>query len=129
MTDAPRDGAPAADARPAEGARCLNCDASLHGPFCARCGQRALPPRPTLRDLAGEAWQEFVNLDGKVATTLRLLVTRPGLLTVDSRAGRRARYVGPLRLYLVCSLAFFFVDSVMPDDEWDVPTFLRKQAD
>jgi hypothetical protein len=117
VTEAPRDGAPeaAAEGAPAGGTRCLNCDAALHGPFCAQCGQRALPPRPTVRELAGEAWQEFVNLDGKVATTLRLLVMRPGFLTADSLAGRRARYIGPLRLYLVCSLAYFFATATLPD--------------
>jgi hypothetical protein len=68
-----------------------------------------------VRELAGEAWQEFVNLDGKVATTLRFLVTRPGFLTRESLAGRRARYVGPLRLYLVCSVAYFLVGAALPD--------------
>ena len=93
---------------------CLNCDAPLLGRFCADCGQRALPPRPTLRELAAEAWGEFVNLDGKVLATLRLLVAQPGRLTVEAVAGRRARYVGPLRLYLLCSLACFFVLGKFP---------------
>jgi hypothetical protein len=93
--------------------RCLNCEAALHGRFCAECGQRVLPPRPTMRELLAEAWGEFVNLDGKVATTLRLLITRPGFLTVEALAGRRARYIGAVRLYLLCSLLYFGGSSII----------------
>ena len=35
------------------------------------------------------------------------LVRSPGLLTSEWLAGRRARYVAPLRLYVLCSLAMF----------------------
>lgn len=97
------------------GDACLNCEAALVGPYCAQCGQRALPPRPTARELVGEAWSELVALDGRVASTLRLLLTRPGALTRETWQGRRARYVGPIRLYLLCSLAYFFASAVLPE--------------
>jgi hypothetical protein len=70
-----------------------------------------------MRELVGEVWQELVNLDGKVARTLRLLVTRPGFLTSDSLAGRRARYIGPFRLYLLCSVVYFVVSAGLPDHD------------
>ena len=104
----------AAPSEPATTPRCLNCEAPLEGPYCAHCGQRHAPPRPTTRELLGEAWDEFVNVDGRAARTLRLLVTRPGALTAEQLAGRRARYVRPLRLYLLCSAAYFLADSVLP---------------
>jgi hypothetical protein len=75
-------------------------------PYCAQCGQRALPAAPTLGELAREVWDEAVSLDGRFVTSLRLLVTRPGRLTIETHAGRRARYLGPVRLYLLCSVAF-----------------------
>ena len=101
-------------ATPCTTPRCLNCDAPLGGPYCALCGQRDDPPRPTTRELLGEAWDESVSLDGRAARTLRLLVTRPGALTADQLSGRRARYVRPLRLYLLCSAAYFLADGVLP---------------
>jgi hypothetical protein len=94
---------------------CLNCEAALVGPYCAQCGQRAQSPRPTLRELAAEAWGEFANVDGRLLSSLRVLLTRPGGLTIDALAGRRARYLGPLRLYLLCSLAYFVVVAARPD--------------
>jgi len=94
---------------------CRNCAAGLTGPFCAACGQRDQPPDPTLREIAAEAWEAFVNVDGKVVSSVRLLFTRPGVLTAEYLLGHRARYLPPLRLYLVCSVFFFLVTAAMPD--------------
>ncbi|HEV8445893.1 MAG TPA: DUF3667 domain-containing protein [Gemmatimonadaceae bacterium] len=93
---------------------CLNCGEPLHGAFCSNCGQRAVPPRPSLRELLGEAFAEFSGWDGKLAATLRLLVTRPGQLTVDFLDGKRARYITPLRLYLSVSLVYFLLSAAAP---------------
>jgi hypothetical protein len=93
---------------------CQNCGAALSGPFCAQCGQRAVPPHPTVRELAGNAWDELVGWDGKFLRTLRLLVLRPGELTRSAVEGRRARYVGAVRLYLICSVLYFVISAVTP---------------
>ena len=86
--------------------RCLNCEAALTGPYCAACGQRDRDPDVSLRELAREAVETFSNLDGSVASSFAGLLWPPGRLTRDVLAGRRARYLPPLRLYLLCSLAF-----------------------
>ena len=70
---------------------CRNCSAPLDGPFCARCGQKAAPLNPTLRGLAREAALELLDVDGRIFRTVRLLLTRPGFLTREHLAGRRAR--------------------------------------
>ncbi len=41
--------------------------------------------------------------------TLRLLMTRPGQLTVDFLEGKRARYISPVRLYLSASVVYFLL--------------------
>lgn len=43
---------------------------------------------------------EFVHLDSKLFRTLRDVVTRPGFLTEEYFAGRKSRYIPPLRLFL-----------------------------
>lgn len=95
-------------------ARCLNCDAPLDGRFCAACGQEARDPKPTTQELLHAAAGEFFNWDGKLFGTLRTLVSKPGLLTAELLAGRRARYLPPLRLYLICSVAFFALSAMLP---------------
>lgn len=92
---------------------CRNCGAPLTGPFCAACGQKVRPPDPTLREFLRESTVEITNLDGRVPATLKTLFLRPGVLTLDWLAGRRARWLAPLRVYLICSIAYFVIAPVV----------------
>jgi hypothetical protein len=91
---------------------CLNCGGTLSGPYCAGCGQKRLDTDPTLREFLHESTAELTQWDGRIPSTLRALFFRPGSLTQDFLAGRRARWLQPLRLYLICSLAFFLSKPV-----------------
>lgn len=93
---------------------CLNCTADLHGPFCHSCGQKATHPVVGMHDFVHEATHEFLHLDGKILNTVRLLVTKPGMLTKEFIEGRRVRYISPIRVYLTFSLLFFFLAAVVP---------------
>ena len=93
---------------------CLNCGASLAGPFCSDCGQRVVPPHPTTKELVGDAYDELIGWDGKFARTIRLLLTRPGELTRAAIDGQRTRYVRPVKLYLSCSVLFFLLQASVP---------------
>jgi hypothetical protein len=100
---------------------CLNCGERLTGRFCTQCGQRAVPPHPTIRQLAGDAWDELAGWDGRLARTVRTLIRHPGQLTRALLEGQRARYVSPVRLYLTCSLVYFVLAAAVPQrlDEAD----------
>jgi hypothetical protein len=99
-------------------AACRNCGTTLTGRYCAQCGQKAMPPDLTLREFLHETTHELTNWDGKVPTTLATLLLRPGRLTLDFLNGRRARWLSPLRVYLICSIAFFagkpLIEAVAP---------------
>ena len=56
-------------------------------------------------------------MDGKIVQTLKVLVTKPGMLTKEFLEGRRARYISPFRLYLTISVVFFALARVAPVDE------------
>lgn len=88
-------------------AACLNCGAPLVGPYCARCGQKAARPDLTLAGFLHETTHELTHWDGKIPATLKTLLLKPGVLTKDFLEGRRVRWLAPLRVYLICSLAFF----------------------
>jgi hypothetical protein len=73
-----------------------------------------VPPYPTVRELAIDAFWELSGWDGRFALTVRALLSRPGKLTREFLEGRRARYVSPLRLYLMASLAYFLIAAAAP---------------
>lgn len=91
------------------GARCSNCGASLSGPFCHLCGQKSADLRRPIWELIEEIFDGFFNLDSKILNTLAMLVTIPGGLTSRYMGGHRARYVPPIRLFLVAFFMFFAV--------------------
>lgn len=88
---------------------CENCGAPLTGPYCSACGQHAIDYRRSLWRVAVDAADSIFNWDTKFLKSLGILLFKPWRLTNDFNAGRRARYVHPLRLYLLASIAFFLV--------------------
>jgi hypothetical protein len=96
---------------------CLNCGTNIQLTYCPECGQAEIDSDPTFREFLHDLAEEFLHWDGKLGRTFRLLITKPGALTTEYLAGRRVRYISPLRVYLTCSLLFFFVSAVVPQRE------------
>jgi hypothetical protein len=90
-----------------ESAHCHNCGAIVSGNFCAACGQETTLHVASAREFLHEFIGHYVALEGKLWKTLALLLFKPGKLTTEYIAGRRARYVQPLRIYLTFSILFF----------------------
>jgi Protein of unknown function (DUF3667) len=85
-------------------ALCSNCSSPLTNRFCPQCGEPAVHPGDMkLRHLTHEVLHEFTHVDGKIWKTLRALLFQPGLLTAEYWAGRRGKWIRPMRLYLVIS--------------------------
>src|SRR6516165_9498336 len=86
---------------------CENCGAELQGHWCAHCGQPAIEYRRSFRHVVADLLDEFLNWDSKFFTSIALLLLKPWRLTNEFLAGKRVRYVNPLRLYLLVSIIFF----------------------
>jgi hypothetical protein len=93
---------------------CRNCGEPLSGAFCAACGQKDAPLDPTLRDLLHDFAHETLNLDSRFIRSARKLLLSPGFLTLEYAHGRRARWVPPLRLYLIFSVIYFGLNALAP---------------
>src|SRR5438270_8045204 len=87
---------------------CENCGAELQGHWCGQCGQAAVDYRRSFRHVVADVLDSFLNWDSKFFTTIALLIVKPWRLTNEFLAGKRVRYVNPLRLYLLASILFFF---------------------
>lgn len=97
---------------------CLDCGTPLTGKYCSVCGQKDEPLKRGLKDLAFEFLQHPL-IDTKLWKSLVPLLLRPGVLTEEYLAGRRTRYVRPLKLYLTISVLFFALLALnVPTDKW-----------
>ena len=95
--------------------RCENCGNPVAQRFCGACGQRFDPPVHSLWHFSQVAAEDLTHADSRLWRTLAALLFRPGFLTREFLAGRRARYLPPVRLYLVLSVAFFlFAAATQP---------------
>jgi hypothetical protein len=93
---------------------CPNCGGSGAARFCPHCGQKQGTGVPGVRDYLRELASDYIAADGKLWRTLALLIARPGMLGTEYLAGRRQRYIGPLKLYLGVSVVFFLLASLLP---------------
>ena len=88
---------------------CLNCNSELYGKFCHQCGQENIEPKETVWGLVSHFFYDITHFDGKFFSTTANLIRRPGFLPKEYLAGRRARYLHPIRMYVFTSAVFFLV--------------------
>jgi hypothetical protein len=90
---------------------CANCGAALADRYCGRCGQDGHASL-SLGHFLHELVEGLFHVDSKFWRTLRMLLTRPGVLTDQYLAGKRHSYSPPFRSYLVISIAYFVLASL-----------------
>lgn len=76
--------------------------------YCAACGQKAIG-REDLNEFLQQFLGDYFTWDSKLIRSLVPLLVRPGFLTTEYLAGRRARYIPPLRMFIFLSIIFFLV--------------------
>ena len=93
--------------------QCPNCSAPLYGQYCSQCGQNQKNSNRHLWVLLNEAFEGIFNWNSKAWRTTFSLFFKPGFLTAEHFAQRRARYISPIRLYIITSLTFFLTLSLL----------------
>ena len=88
---------------------CANCQTPGTDRYCGHCGQRLDTHIHSVWHFTAEATEVLTHADSRVWNTLRPLLTKPGFLSREFFAGRRARYLQPFRLYIVLSVIFLLL--------------------
>ena len=87
--------------------RCPNCEWQIAHPlpnYCGHCGQETALKPPTVLEFVQQFGGSIISTEGALWRTLKLLLMRPGQLTLEYLNGRRRQYVLPLRLFITLSV-------------------------
>ncbi len=88
---------------------CGNCGSPLLGEHCYHCGQPVQGLVRHFTSVLGDIADTLFEIDTRLTRTLLPLLLRPGYLSCEYFAGRRVRYVSPVRLFFFMSVLAFFV--------------------
>ncbi|MGQ0798810.1 MAG: DUF3667 domain-containing protein [Pseudomarimonas sp.] len=98
---------------------CGNCGVPMLGDHCYHCGQ---PVKGLVRhfgSIVGDFMDSVFDFDSRTVRTLGPLFYRPGYLSNEYVAGRRVRYVSPVRLFVFLCIVSFFVLTVWVGPDLD----------
>ncbi|HQQ97954.1 MAG TPA: DUF3667 domain-containing protein [Cyclobacteriaceae bacterium] len=89
---------------------CQNCGQQATGAYCASCGEKSFDPSQEFRltHFLRQVYDEFIAIDSKLLKTIGTLLAKPGKLTQESMHGVRIKYLKPIQLFLLVSVAFYF---------------------
>ncbi len=88
---------------------CLNCGATVQGKYCHVCGQENVEPKETFWHMVTHFFYDITHFDSSFFHTIHHLVLKPGFLSGEYMAGRRASYLHPVRMYVFTSAIFFLL--------------------
>jgi len=89
---------------------CKSCGNELQETFCPICGEKKFDTHQlSVKHFAEETFEGFIHFDNKFLHTLKLLLTKPGQLSLDYTEGRRIKNMKPVQFFLVVNLLFFFL--------------------
>src|SRR5690606_38078825 len=97
-----------ADADPAR-EPCENCGVPLLGEHCYACGQPVKGLVRHFSSLVGDLLDSVLHWAARRPRTLCPLSTLPGYRADEYLAGRRVRYVSPVRLFFFLAIITFFI--------------------
>jgi len=97
------------------GVVCGNCGTPLLGEHCYHCGQPMKGLVRRFSSVLGDIADTLFEIDTRLTRTVAPLLLRPGYLSCEYFAGRRVRYVSPVRLFFFVSVLAFFVAQWMFD--------------
>lgn len=107
---------------------CLNCGTTVEERYCTHCGQENLELKESFSHLLRHFFEDITHYDSKLFTTIKDLLFKPGLLTKEYLAGRRASYLHPIRMYVFISFLYFLALMSFNHNEHHIEEAIAKQA-
>jgi hypothetical protein len=101
---------------------CQNCQYPLleNYIYCPNCGQENSDKLVAFSTLISEVMSNYIAYDSRLGRTIIPFLFKPGLLTNEFIAGKRIKYMHPLRLYFIVSFFYFLIFSVVVSKQINV---------
>ena len=96
---------------------CKNCGASLYGPVCHQCGQKAIDNRWTISILFGQFVNQLTNIERGFFFTIKALFAFPGRVIKDYWDGKTIIYYNPFRYVLILTALNLLVNFWLGIDD------------
>lgn len=110
------------DSAPLNHKTCPNCGSSRQLRFCPECGQKRRTDY-TLRSIFSDATEMFLGTDSRFYRTIKDYL-RPGIYLKNWFDGKQARYLSPIKLFLIINLFYFLFLSFMYNFQVGLNTFV-----
>jgi hypothetical protein len=91
---------------------CLNCGKTVPDKFCSNCGQENIELKEDFLHMAIHSIGHYFHFESKFFSSIVPLFTKPGFLTKEYFAGKRASHLNPISMYIFISILFFFLFSI-----------------
>jgi hypothetical protein len=91
---------------------CLNCGTTVPDKFCSNCGQENLELHENFLHLVLHSVGHYFHFESKLFNSIVPLFTKPGFLTKEYFAGRRASHLNPISMYIFISIVFFSLFTI-----------------
>ena len=89
---------------------CPTCGKIFTGKFCAACGEKQSSVHDfSVGHFVEESVEGFTHFDNKFIRTIRQLLFKPGMLTLNFEQGRKIPFMKPMQLFIICNLLFFLL--------------------
>ena len=101
---------------------CATCGAETRAKYCPECGEAVHGHRDlSIAHFVQHALHDLTHFDTRFFRTLKLLVMRPGELSVRAIEGRSKSVMKPFQLFLVLNLVFFLLNTSF--FQWHLETY------
>lgn len=89
---------------------CPSCNSVIVGKYCPACGEKRVSAHDfSLGHFIEESIEGFTHFDNKFFRSIKILRTRPGLLSRYHSEGRRVRYMKPFQLFIISNILLFLI--------------------
>ncbi len=109
--------------------QCSYCQTEIFDNFCPRCGEKKFSTQHlSYRQLAKLLWVSLTDVDGKVLSSFRILLFKPGQLLNDYCNGIRTHRLNPFQLFLFANIIYFFTLGVISQNTFNTPLDVHLEA-